>query len=247
MSYGTSAARPREDNRGGDDDRRRSRGWRRGAECCERRHHVTRPSFSCDGFSCWPSFDYLMLVLRKRKRPGGLRLPGLWYAKDRSVSLWRPRRDRGRRRPRGKDSNNRSRSKTSCAAYDGPCSPCQHAICRRSRRRRAAGAAVAATLRIATTRNDDFQLTERSMANDIYDTPEHELFRQTVRKFVHDELAPRAREFDEMGRIDKHLYKKMGDLGMLGLRYDPKWGGAGLDWSYTAVMFEEIVRCDNAG
>jgi citronellyl-CoA dehydrogenase len=85
------------------------------------------------------------------------------------------------------------------------------------------------------------------MASDIYDTSEHELFRQTVRKFVHEELAPRAREFDEMGRIDKHLYKKMGDLGMLGLRYDPKWGGAGLDWSYTAVMFEEIVRCDNAG
>ena len=34
---------------------------------------------------------------------------------------------------------------------------------------------------------------------------------------------------------------------MLGLRYDPKWGGAGLDWSYTAVMFDEIGRCDNAG
>jgi citronellyl-CoA dehydrogenase len=39
----------------------------------------------------------------------------------------------------------------------------------------------------------------------------------------------------------------MGELGMLGLRYDPKWGGAGLDWSYTAVMFEELAQCDNAG
>jgi len=85
------------------------------------------------------------------------------------------------------------------------------------------------------------------MADDIYNTPEHELFRQTVRKFVQEELAPRAREFDQMGRIDKRLYKKMGDLGMLGLRYDPRWGGSGLDWSYTAVMFEEIARCDNAG
>ena len=36
-------------------------------------------------------------------------------------------------------------------------------------------------------------------------------------------------------------------LGMLGLKYDPEWGGAGLDWSYTAVMFDEIGRCDNAG
>jgi len=85
------------------------------------------------------------------------------------------------------------------------------------------------------------------MANEIYDTPEHELFRQTVRKFVQEELAPRAREFDQMGRIDKSLFRKMGDLGMLVLRYDPKWGVSGLDWSYTAVMFEEIARCDNAG
>jgi citronellyl-CoA dehydrogenase len=85
------------------------------------------------------------------------------------------------------------------------------------------------------------------MADDLYGSPEHQLFRQTVRKFVQEELVPRAREFDEMGRIDKSLYRKMGDLGMLGLRYDPKWGGAGLDWSYTAVMFDEIGRCDNAG
>jgi citronellyl-CoA dehydrogenase len=82
---------------------------------------------------------------------------------------------------------------------------------------------------------------------DLFGTSEHELFRQTVRKFVQEEMLPRAREFDEKGRFDKALYKRMGELGMLGLRYDPKWGGAGLDWSYTAVMFEEIAQCDNAG
>ncbi len=85
------------------------------------------------------------------------------------------------------------------------------------------------------------------MASDIYSTPEHEAFRQTVRRFAETELAPRAREFDENGQFDKSLFRQMGELGMLGLRYDPKWGGAGLDWSYSAVMFEEIVRCDNAG
>ncbi|HZR81233.1 MAG TPA: acyl-CoA dehydrogenase family protein [Candidatus Binatia bacterium] len=85
------------------------------------------------------------------------------------------------------------------------------------------------------------------MSGEIYASPEHEAFRSVVRKFVQDELAPRAREFDQMGRIDKSLYRTMGELGMLGIRYDPKWGGAGLDWSYTAVMFEEIARCDNAG
>ncbi len=50
-----------------------------------------------------------------------------------------------------------------------------------------------------------------------------------------------------MGRIDKKLYRKMGELGMLGICYDPKWGGGGLDWSFTAVMYEELARADNAG
>ncbi len=82
---------------------------------------------------------------------------------------------------------------------------------------------------------------------DLFGSPEHQLFRRTVRKFVQEELKPRAREFDDAGRIDKSLYRTMGELGMLGLRYDPTWGGAGLDWSYTAVLFDEVGRCDNAG
>ncbi|HWP66109.1 MAG TPA: acyl-CoA dehydrogenase family protein [Candidatus Limnocylindria bacterium] len=85
------------------------------------------------------------------------------------------------------------------------------------------------------------------MASDLYGSPEHQLFRQTVRKFVQEHLLPRAREFDRMGRIDKALYPVMGRLGLLGLKYDPRWGGAGLDWSYTAILFDEIGRCDNAG
>jgi len=85
------------------------------------------------------------------------------------------------------------------------------------------------------------------MADDLYGTAEHRAFREAVRRFVEAELRPRAREFDRMGRIDKALYRRMGELGMLGLRYDERWGGAGLDWSYTAVLFEELARCDNAG
>jgi citronellyl-CoA dehydrogenase len=85
------------------------------------------------------------------------------------------------------------------------------------------------------------------MVCDLYATPEHEAFRATVRKFTEEELRPRAREFDAAGRIDKTLFRKMGDLGMLGLRYDPAWGGAGLDWSYSAVLHEELGRSDNAG
>lgn len=82
---------------------------------------------------------------------------------------------------------------------------------------------------------------------DIYGSPDHRAFRDTVRRFVQTELVPRAREFDELGRIDKSLYRKMGELGLLGIRYDPKYGGLGLDYSYHAIFLEEIALCDNAG
>ena len=85
------------------------------------------------------------------------------------------------------------------------------------------------------------------MPHDLFSTPEHEDFRRTVRHFVSQEMRPRAREFDAKGRFDKSLYKRMGELGFLGLRYDEKWGGSGLDWTFTAVLFEELAQCDNAG
>jgi citronellyl-CoA dehydrogenase len=83
--------------------------------------------------------------------------------------------------------------------------------------------------------------------NDIYGSPEHEAFRAMVRKFVREELAPRAREFDEAGRPDKAIFRRLGELGLLGIRYDAKYGGQGLDYSYHAVFLEELALCDNAG
>ena len=85
------------------------------------------------------------------------------------------------------------------------------------------------------------------MPADFMGSPEHEVFREAASKFVAEQVTPRAREFDEAGRMDKSVFRMMGDLDMLGLRYDPKWGGAGLDWSFTTVLFEELARCDNAG
>ena len=83
--------------------------------------------------------------------------------------------------------------------------------------------------------------------DDVYGSSEHLAFRETVRRFVQTELEPRAREFDQLGRIDKSLYRKMGELGLLGIRYAEQYGGQGLDYSYQAIFLEEIALCDNAG
>lgn len=78
-------------------------------------------------------------------------------------------------------------------------------------------------------------------------TPEHEQFRLSVRRFVGAELAPHAREWDEAGIFPREVFRMMGELGFLGLRHDPRFGGSGLDYWFTVALCEELVGARNAG
>ena len=76
-------------------------------------------------------------------------------------------------------------------------------------------------------------------------TPEHEALRDTVAKFVANEINPYVDEWEAAGQFPAHdLFKKMGDLGLLGLRWPETYGGSGLDMSYAAVMAEELGLID---
>ena len=64
----------------------------------------------------------------------------------------------------------------------------------------------------------------------LYFTKEHEMIRRSVRDFVNKEINPYLDEWEEKGAAPLHdLFKKMGDLGFLGIRYDPRYGGEGLE------------------
>ncbi len=79
-------------------------------------------------------------------------------------------------------------------------------------------------------------------------TPEHEMFRQSVRRFVEQELNPHVDEWEEAGIWPAHdVLRKMGDLGFLGLSYPEEYGGQGLDFWYTAVFCEELGKTDCSG
>ncbi len=72
-------------------------------------------------------------------------------------------------------------------------------------------------------------------------TPEHEELRRTVARFVETEINPYADEWEAAEEFPSHeLFKKLGDLGLLGIKYDPEYGGLGLDFSYSMVMAEEL-------
>ncbi|CAG1007612.1 citronellyl-CoA dehydrogenase [Myxococcaceae bacterium] len=76
--------------------------------------------------------------------------------------------------------------------------------------------------------------------------PEHDAFRATVRRFTEQEIRPNVDRWREQGFPDE-LFRKAGALGLLGIRFDPKWGGSGLDHWYTVILVEELMRGRDAG
>jgi len=77
-------------------------------------------------------------------------------------------------------------------------------------------------------------------------TQEHEELRRTVERFVEQELNPHVDEWEEAGIFPAHeVFRKLGDLGLLGLTKPEAYGGAGLDYSYSVVMAEALgnTRC----
>ncbi|MEO9615911.1 MAG: acyl-CoA dehydrogenase family protein [Nitratireductor sp.] len=79
-------------------------------------------------------------------------------------------------------------------------------------------------------------------------TPEHDNLRRTVAKFVDTEINPHVDAWEAAEEFPSHdLFKKLGDLGLLGIKYDPDYGGLGLDFSYSMVMAEELGLCAAGG
>ena len=63
-------------------------------------------------------------------------------------------------------------------------------------------------------------------------TAEHKQLRQTVAKFVQSEINPYVDEWEAAEEFPSHeVFKKLGNLGLLGIKYDTEHGGLGLDFS----------------
>ncbi len=76
----------------------------------------------------------------------------------------------------------------------------------------------------------------------IYLSEEHELFRAEVRRFVEHEVAPSADDWEAAGRIPRAVFRRMGELGLLGVAAPEAYGGAGADLFSAMVLLEELPR-----
>lgn len=80
-----------------------------------------------------------------------------------------------------------------------------------------------------------------------YQTPEHDAFRRSVRRFVEQELLPHINDWDEAETFPRELYQRAGELGLLGLGFPEQYGGTPGDSFYGLVMVEELTRCGSGG
>ena len=81
----------------------------------------------------------------------------------------------------------------------------------------------------------DFELTE-----------DQEMMRQTVREFAESEIAPTVMEYDEKQEFPRDIMMKAGELGLLGIIFPEKYGGAGLGYIEYTLAVDEVSRVDGS-
>jgi isovaleryl-CoA dehydrogenase len=75
---------------------------------------------------------------------------------------------------------------------------------------------------------------------------EIDMLRQSVHQFCQKEIAPRAAQIDRDNDFPADLWRKLGDLGLLGITVDEAWGGSGMGYLAHSVVMEEISRASGA-
>ena len=78
-------------------------------------------------------------------------------------------------------------------------------------------------------------------------TDEHEMLRMQVRRFVEREVMPQADAWEAAGETPRSIIKRMGELGMLGMRFPEAYGGADADTIASVVFAEELGRSTYGG
>ncbi|MGB5417769.1 acyl-CoA dehydrogenase family protein [Algibacter sp.] len=83
--------------------------------------------------------------------------------------------------------------------------------------------------------------------NSMYFTEEHNLFRKSLQDFLQKEVVPHIEKWEQIGNIERFIWKKFGDMGFFGINYPEAYGGMNLDLFYTVILLEELQKINSGG
>jgi len=78
-------------------------------------------------------------------------------------------------------------------------------------------------------------------------TEEHRIFRESLRRYLEKEVAPRVEEWEEAGIVPRSAWRKLGEQGFLCMDVPEEYGGLGADFLYSVIVIEEMTKTNCSG
>ncbi|MBA6152369.1 acyl-CoA dehydrogenase family protein [Gelidibacter maritimus] len=76
----------------------------------------------------------------------------------------------------------------------------------------------------------------------IYASEEHKMMQGMIQDFINNEILPQVETWEKEGMVSREIWKRAGDLGLLCIDMPEDYGGAGLDFSFSALFMEELTK-----
>ncbi len=81
----------------------------------------------------------------------------------------------------------------------------------------------------------------------LYFTEDHQIFRQSVRQFMQKEVLPNIEQWEEDKKLPREIWRKMGEMGYLGIGFPEAYGGMNADFFFDVIFLEELARSGSGG
>jgi acyl-CoA dehydrogenase len=91
-----------------------------------------------------------------------------------------------------------------------------------------------------------FEFSDKATYQEYFG-PAHNMVRRSVKEFVDKEIVPHIDDWEELNEFPRGLYKKAGEVGILGIGYPEEYGGTPGDIFFQIAAWEEIMRCGSGG
>ncbi|WAC02458.1 acyl-CoA dehydrogenase family protein [Lacinutrix neustonica] len=80
------------------------------------------------------------------------------------------------------------------------------------------------------------------LAREIYASEEHHMMQQMIQDFINNEIIAHTDEWEKKGMVSREIWERTGALGLLCIDMPERYGGSGLDFSFSALFIEELAK-----
>ena len=80
------------------------------------------------------------------------------------------------------------------------------------------------------------------LEREIYASEEHKMMQQMIQDFIHNEMIDQTHDWEKNGMVSREIWQRAGELGLLCIDMPEKYGGSGLDFSFSALLIEEMNK-----